>query len=341
MSLSNYKEVTFSTEFFVKLDLDLPAPLWIPGFGLTDNLKNVFGGSWNFKFNLNTQTIDKILNTIFLGNDDIIQSFANYLGVNDFVTIENMNINSQTLGRLAFGTIKINFLKAILASAKTLTNLTPPFSDIVKALDWLLTNVIKIDTGLRLTPSLNAEIISPVSSGSELILNTNNLIYNQDISTKRTEVSVSQLAKETRSSNQININLGPLDYRLFFTNNWMYYLDLDIDFLNVNVYENSWTCELGTMPELSTNVAATTRQIGCTIKLDEPIHANAPQVNNGKISILVNDNSGISNIALVYSTDRTSWATASMISQGDIYVATPISSVEQDTTIYYYFEATD
>ena len=341
LSLSNNKQVTFSTEFFVKLDLDLPAPLWIPGFGLTDNVKNVFGGSWDFTFNLNTNTIDRILNTISLGNDDIIQSFASYLGVNDFVIIENMNINSQTLGPLAFGTIKINFLKAILAAAKALTSLAPPFSAIVEALDWLLTNVIKVGTGLKITPSLNAEIISPISSGSDLTFNTNNLIYGQDISVKRTGTSVNQLAKESKNNNQLTFNLGPLDYRLSFNNDWTYYIDLDVDFLNVDIYQNSWFWDLGTMPSLSTNVAAVTRQIGCSVKLDEPIQASAPQVNNGEVSIQVNDNSGVSNVRLAYSTDRKSWERTNMISKGDIYVSTPISSVNQDTTVYYYFEATD
>jgi len=341
LSLSNNKEVTFSTEFFVKLDLDIPVPLWIPGFGLTDKVKNVFGGSWNFKFDLNTQTIDMVLNTIYLGNDDVIQSFANYLGVKDFVTIENMNINSQTLGQLAFVTIRINFLKAVLVAAKTLTSLSPPFSAMVEALDWLLTNVITVGTGLKITPSLNAEIISPISSGSDLIFNTNNLIYAQDISTKRIGTTVNQLARESKNNNQITFNIGPLDYRVSFNSDWTYYLNVDVDFLNVDVYQNSWSCNLGTMPNLSTNVATVTREIGCSVKLDEPIHATAPQVNNGKISIQVNDNSGISNVRLVYSTDRISWERTNMIAQGETYVATLISSVKQYTTVYYYFEATD
>jgi hypothetical protein len=239
------------------------------------------------------------------------------------------------------GSIKIDLLKVILTIAKTISNVLPPISLIINALDWLITNVIKIGSGLIITPSLNGDISSPISSDYQLSIDRQSLIFNQDISSKQTSCQVNSLSNENQNSNNLNLNFGSLDYQLSFDNNWEYYIDLDIDFLGLNLYQNTWTWDLGEFPNLSTSISANTPQINCFVKLDEPIQASTPQTDKGEVSITASDPSGISNIALYYSTDRTNWAYSNMMSNGDHFVARPIDSVQQSTTVYYYFEASD
>ncbi len=342
LSLSGNREVTLSTEFFIKLDLDLPLPVWIPSLGFTDKVNNVFGGSWDFKLNLNTENVNEVMNKIFMGKDnENLQSFSSYMGFGDLVTIEKMSVNTQTLGKLTSATIRVSFLKAILAAAKTLTSLTPPFSLMVDTLKWLLDNVIKVDTGLEITPSLNAEVISGISSDPELVFDADIVIYDQDISAKKATASVSRSSKETGSNNEINFRLDPLEYAISFASDWTYYFDVDIDFLSLDVYHNSWSWNLGTTRTPLTKASSATERIICNTKLDDPVHVTSIQESNGEISIGASDNSGISNVEVAYSTDTKSWSKIRMTTQGDLYKVTPINSVEQDTTVYYYLAVTD
>jgi hypothetical protein len=282
-----------------------------------------------------------LLNKIWLGDENSLESFSNALGLDSCVQIQDVNINSQTLGPLAYGSFKINFFKAILTAAKTLSNVAPPIAVVINALDWLFTNVIKVDTGLVITPTLSAEIVTPISPSSDLSLATTAVVFDEDISSKQTTSTVSYSAKETTNYNSVGLNYGPLVYRLSLTNNWNYYLDLDIDFLSLNIYQNSWSWNLGTFPSFSKEVSASTSQISCSAKLDEPLHATRSESNNGELSIGISDGSGVSNVALLYSTDKVSWERMDIQAQGGQYKAKPISSVQQDTTVYYFFEATD
>lgn len=291
--------------------------------------------------NLNTESVNEVMNKVFMGKDNDIRSFSSYLGIGDFVTIEQININTQNLGKLSSATIKVSFLKAILAAAKTLTSLTPPFSLMVDTLKWLLDNVIKVDTGLKITPSLSAEVISGISSSPRLVFDTDILTYDQDISSKKATSSVSQSLKESRGDNEIDFSLDPIEYALSFTSDWTYYLDVDIDFLSLDVYHNSWSCNLGTSTIPLTKATSATRYVACTAKLDEPVHVTSVEEKDGEISMEANDNSGISNVEIAYSTDLRSWSRMKMIAIDALYRAMPILSVEQDTTVYYYLVVTD
>lgn len=342
LNIAGQKEFAFTSEFFVKIDLDLPGVgMYVPGLGFVDDIKNEYGGAWEFKFDLNSENIESVLNKVWLADDTVGDWFLNRLEISNFVTIQDIDVNSQTLGQLAFGSIKINLLKAILMAAKTLTSISPPISAIISGLDWLLTNVIKVESGVIIKPSLNAAIISTVSSNDKVTLNTNSITYNEDISSRRIQTQVSESVLEEPNNNFVNINYGPLEYRLSVVNSWEYYLSLDLDFLNLDLYANTWSWNLGTFPNLSTEALARTNTISCNIKLDQPLSADEPTVNNGDISLWLSDASGLSDVTLVYSTDRASWERTNMISHGESYTAKPIMSVREETTVYYYFIATD
>ena len=341
LNLAENKEITFSFEFFIGIDLDLPLPTLIPGIGFTDDFNEVYGGAWEFTFDLNSNTVQRVLNTISLGENEVIQTVSNYFGVNEFISIRNIDLNTHNLGRLAFAEIKISFLEAILAAAKAITSLAPPLTALIEALDWLLTNVIKVDTGLTLSPSLNAEIVSPISSDSRLIFNTNSIVFSEDSSTKTTFSTVNSLSKESVDSNQIFLNYGPLEYRLSFLTDWSYYMDLDLDFLGIAFIDEHWNWNLGAFPTLSTGLPATTAQISCDVKLDEPLDASTPDITDGDVKISLSDGSGISDAYLFYSTDKVSWQQIQMNYDGTSYEVKPIDSVEAPTTVYYYVEATD
>jgi hypothetical protein len=137
------------------------------------------------------------------------------------------------------------------------------------------------------------------------------------------------------------INYGPVNYRLSFNNYWQYYLDLNLNFLGLNLYQNSWNWNLGTFPSLFTDIPTNSGQISLNIKLDEPLRASTPAVTDGDVSITATDASGISNLALIYSTDGVNWQRTNMNNQRDIFSAKPISSVQTTTNVQYYFEATD
>jgi hypothetical protein len=165
LNIPNNKEVTISTEFLMKIDLDLPLPTYISGIGLTDDINNIYGGSYDFTFALNSNTVQRVLKTISLGTDDnSLQSFLPSISINDYITVEDLQMNSQTLGQIILGSFKVSFLQLILDAAKTLTSVAPPISAIISALDWLVTHVIKVDTGLLIQPIISAEINSPIYS---------------------------------------------------------------------------------------------------------------------------------------------------------------------------------
>jgi hypothetical protein len=343
LTIPSNKEVVISTEFYIKIDLDLPGlTTYIPGIGFTDNIDNIYGGSYDFTFALNSNTVQRVLKTISLGTDDnSLQSFLPSLSINDYITIEDLQMNSQTLGQIILGSFKVSFLQLILDAAKTLTSVAPPISAVISALDWLVTNVIKVDTGLLIQPVISAEINSPISSDNKLSLNRYTLNYDQDISSKSTLCIVQDSASEGRYNNKLYVNYGPVNYRLSFDNNWRYYLDLDLNFLGLSLYQNSWTWNLGTYPSIFTDIPSSSHQISLNIRIDEPLHATSPSVNDGDISITATDASGISNLVLVYSTDGVNWERTNMNSQGDNFSAKPINSVQTATIVYYYFEAID
>lgn len=343
LTLPSNKKVTISTDFFIKIDLDLPGiTTYIPGIGLTDKISNIYGASYEFEFALNSDNVQRILKTISLGTEENdLQEFLPSISVNDYITIENLQLNAQTLGQLMSSSFKVSFLQIILNAAKTLTSVTPPISAIISALDWLVTNVIKVDTGLLLQPTISAEIIAPIYADNKLSLNRNSLNYAEDLSSKTMLCTVKDYASETHNNNQMNINYGPLNYRFSFNNYWQYYLDLNLNFLGLNLYQNSWTWNLGAFPSLFTDIPSSSGQIALNIKLDEPFRASTPAVSDGDVSITATDASGISNLILVYSTDGVNWARTNMNNQGDTFSAKPINTVQTTTTVTYYFEATD
>lgn len=342
LNLADNKQVTFSFEFYIKIDLDLLTPLWIPGLGLTDDFNQIYGGSWDFTFDINSNTVEHALNTISFGEDVSTQTITNYFGVNEFVSIRNLELNPSGLGRLAFAEIKISFLEAILAAAKAvITSLAPPLRALVDALDWLLTNIIKVDTGVTIYPSLNAEIVTPISSSSDLIFETSTLVFSEDVSSKIISTTVNPESKESEMNNQIVVNYGPLEYRLSFFNDWSYYLDLDLDFLGIEFVDEHHNWRLGTFPTLSTGIPAITNQITCDVIIDEPLEASPPEVNDGTIELILSDNSGISNVTLLYSTDKANWQQISMTPDGNQYNSKPIESVDRSTTVYYYVDVSD
>lgn len=335
------KQLALTSEFYVRFDLDLPGiTTYIPGLGFVDDIDNTYGGTWDYKFNLNSQTIDGLLSKISLGDGNILQNYFGNLNLDNIITVENLDVNSQTLGTLASGTIKIDLLRAIFTIAKEISSVQPAISVVVNALDWLLTNVIKTSSGIILTPKISAQLSSNFFSSSDINLNTQNLIFNQDISTKHFTASVNNMAKET-SNNYLSVGLNPLKYILIFDIDWSYYLDIDIDALGLDIYDNSWYWDLGTFPTISSRDSVISRQVSFDVKLDEPTEVNSLNANNGEIVVDLTDTSGFSSVNLLYSEDKSSWHKTEMTAQGTNYVVKPVSSVQEETTLYYYIEAID
>jgi hypothetical protein len=77
------------------------------------------------------------------------------------------------------------------------------------------------------------------------------------------------------------------------------------------------------------------------LKLDEPLEVGGIEINGGQVKVGLNDNSGLSTVNLLYSTDKSDWQTIAMSNEGENFLVRPINEVETVTTVYYYIEAMD
>jgi hypothetical protein len=139
----------------------------------------------------------------------------------------------------------------------------------------------------------------------------------------------------------LDLNCGPLEYRLNINAYWDYYLDLRVNCLGLNLYENSWNWYLGCCPSYSNQLLSLSQQITPQLKLDEPLEVSEPEINDGQIKLGLNDNSGLSTVNLFYSTDKFDWKPITMTNEGGTFLARPLNEVETETTVYYYIKAVD
>ena len=341
LSLPDNRQLKFFFEFYIKIDLDLPGiTTYIPGLGFVDDIKDIYGGEWEFTFDLNNQFVDQLLNKIWLGNTDKLQSFIVNEKLSEIVTIDYLTLNPQTLGTLMEGKIRVDILEAILTIGKELV-LIEPFHSIIVGLDWVLDNVIETNTGFEIRPTVTTEIVTPINSGSLITTDYSTLIFNNDMSTKSISSTVNPSAQENPDYNQLELNCGPLEYRLNVNADWNYYLDLQINCLGLNLYENSWNWYLGCCPSISNQLFSVTQQISPNLKLDEPLEVGELEINDGQVKVGLNDNSGLSTVNLLYSTDKHDWQTIAMSNEGKNFLVRPINEVETATTVYYYIEVMD
>jgi hypothetical protein len=161
----------------MRIDLDLPGvTTYIPGIGFVDDIQDTYGGEWEFTFDLNNQFVDQMLNKIWLGNSNTLESFIVDKKLNEIVTIDYLTLNPQSLGQLIEGKIRVDILEAILTVGKELV-LIEPFHSIIIGLDWVLDNVIETDTGFEIRPSVTTEIISPINGGDLITTDYSTLVF--------------------------------------------------------------------------------------------------------------------------------------------------------------------
>lgn len=341
LGLPDNRQLKFFFEFYFKIDLDLPdVSTYIPGLGFVDDFKDTYGGEWEFTFDLNNQMVDQALDKIWLGNVDTLQSFIVDEELNEIVKIDYLNLNPQSLGTLLEGKIRIDILEAILTVGKQLV-LIEPFHAVIVGLDWILDNVIETESGFEVCPSVSTEIISSINVGSSITTDYSTLLFNSDMSKKSIFSTVNPSAQENLGYNKLDFNCGPLQYRLNVNADWRYYLDLKVNCLGLNLYENSWNWYLGSCPSYSSQLYSVSQQITPNLKLDEPMQITEPEITDGEINFGLYDNAGVSTVNLLYSTDKIDWKTISLTNNGECFSAAPINEVESLTTVYYYIEAID
>lgn len=340
LTLIGTRILTISPEFLLKIHLMLPSPVYIPSVGWIRDFKNTFGGKWTFSFDINSQQLWEFIDKIFLGDPDTLETYSSVFNLPSFVHIERMSYNPNTLGELASGKIRVDFLEAILEVAETLSIVNPVIQTAIRVLRWLVQDVFHTSTGLLITPKVSARIDSPIMADVPVQnLGLSCLEFGADISEKVISASLSSSSEEGEINNYFSIDLSPFMYRLFFDVDWDYYFDVNLDVLGVSWYKNNWLFDLLEYPKLSWDAHTIKQRIPFSMKLDEPLTASDPQSEAGTISVELDDKAGVEKAELSYSIDKSSWQTIDMTSSSNVYHATP--SVPEKTKVYYFVRVTD
>jgi len=340
LNLIGTRLLTITPEFFLKIHLMLPSPVYLPIIGWTRDFHNTFGGKWSLSFDINSRHLKDVIDQIFIGDSNTLESYANAINLPSFVTIERISYNTDTLGELLSGKIRVDFLKAILTAAEGLSIVNPVLQAALRVLRWLVQDVFNTSTGLLITPKLSARIESPTITDTRVQnLGVSSLKFESDMSSKAIPAPLSSTSEEGTLGNNFSIDLSPMMFRLLFDVDWDYYFDVDLHALGVSLYKNNWNFPLFTYPKLSWDSVTVKPKVPFSMKVDEPLAASNPQSEVGTVRIQLDDKSGIERAEMKYSTDKTSWQTVQMTHGSNIYSATP--SVPEDTPIYYYISVAD
>lgn len=329
---------------YLGIDLDLPIPIYIPNVGVTEDIKAVYGGDWTINFDLSSRALDQLLNKVWIGDFNTQQLFSRSMTLNKYMTIERLNINSNTLGELVTAKIRIDLLKAFLEILTLIVSGgTSAFvRALVQILDWMLSKVFRISTGLIITPSILANAQIPVSGEPpNIVLQNQNLLFASDLSSKTIPLSVSSNAEEGTMHNSLGIGIGPATFTYSFDVNWQYYFDIDVKALGYSIYQETWMFNLFRYPAIQWDSEQVMQSIELESRVDEPLSATAPSVSDGKVAIELNDDSGISDPTMYYSEDQSNWNALTLQNSMGKYATTTITEVTKDTNIYYYFEIKD
>ncbi|MDH5449878.1 MAG: hypothetical protein OEY10_05655 [Nitrosopumilus sp.] len=339
LNLLGTRLLTINPEFLLKIHLMLPSPIYIPTVGFSRDFHNTFGSKWTLSFDINSQVLRKFIDKIFVGDANTLKSYIND-NLFDFVSIQDISYNSNTLGELISGTIKIDLLNAILNTAEKLSITNPAIKAALAVLKWLVQDVFNTSSGLLITPRLSTRIEAPINIDNRVQnLGSSSLSYSSDLSNKVIPALLSPNSEEDSYGNHFSIDLSPLVYRLFFDVDWDYYIDVNLQALGTSLYKNNWNFDLFKYPKLSWDAVTVKQKIPFNMKLDEPLTVDEPQSEAGTVRINLYDKSGIEKAVLKYSKDQNTWQKIQMSSGSNAYSATP--SVPRDTPIYYSIIATD
>jgi hypothetical protein len=166
--------------------------------------------------------------------------------------------------------------------------------------------------------------------------------FENDLSPKNIQLSAAADAYETNGTNEFLVDFSPVSFSYLFDVGWQYYFDIDIGLLGRSLYQHIWTFDICRGPCINWNSQQLQTSLEISPKIDEPLLATEPTVNDGKIAVDLHDKSGVSEVTLYYSPDKVSWnSTTLSLETGTSYSQKPISSVSQDTVVYYYFKAVD
>jgi hypothetical protein len=303
-------------------------------------IQATYGGQWTMTFNLNTKDVQQMLNKVWIGDftgGELLSVAKNTMNLNGWMSLQQLQINDVGLGTLVVGTMKLDLFRAVLNALKTLF-IPAPLSYLVDALDWLVSNFFKVSTGLFITPKISAYASSPVQSKSNFAsVGTNLLSFENDLSPKNVQLSTTADAHETNAANEFLIDFNPISFSYLFDVGWQYYFELAL-----GPWQHTWTFDICRGPCINWNSQQLQTSLEISPKMDEPLQATEPTVNDGMIAIDLQDKSGISEATLYYSLDRVSWNSTTVSSEpGTSYSQRPISSVSEDTVVYYYLKIFD
>lgn len=342
LEMSGTRIIRIEPEIYFAIDLDFPLPIYIPNVGWREEIKAVYGGDWAITFNLNHRNLKQAMDKIWIGDFDSLNSYGDWLELDNYAIVQDLSINSATLGELASAEIRLDFVRAIFDIAEGLSVVAPPTSVLIKVLDWLVTEVLGLSTGLVISPKVSAFVESPVFSNSkDANVDANTIRFDEEMSAKTLALTVDSNAQEKSGNNEFVVHLSPFSFVYSFDVDWQYYINVNVDVLGVNIYDNEWLFDLFSFPSIESNSEAVEQSVSFSTRIDEPLKATAPSIDNGEISIQLSDDSGISESVVHYSTDRSYWKEAPTSRAGETYSATPISEVSQETKIYYNVKAKD
>lgn len=318
------------------IDLNIP---------LMKSFQATYGGQWTMTFNLNTQNVQQMLNKVWIGDFSYGQFLSvaeSAMNLNGYVTLQELDINNVGLGTLVLGQIKVDLFRAVLYALKSLL-IPHPLDDLVNVLDWLVSKFFRFSTGLLITPAISAFASCPIQTNSDVAsVGTNLIKFETDLSPKNVQLNIASAAEEKSGTNEFKVGFSPVSFSYLFDVGWQYYFDIDISLLGRSLWQHIWTFDIYRGPCVNWDSQPVQTSLEIVSKIDEPLQATEPSVNDGEIAVDLRDKSGISEVALYYSLDRVSWnSTTVSLETGTSYSQRPISSVSEDTVVYYYLKALD
>lgn len=328
--------VTMRPAIYFGIDLGIP---------LVKSFQATYGGQWNMTFNIKTKDFQQMLDKVWVGdftNGQLFSVLNSVANLNSYVQLQKVDINSASLGTLVLGEIRVDLFRAILNVLKQIF-VPPPLDRLVDLLDWLTSKFFKFSTGLIITPTISAYATCPIQTNSRFAsVGTNLLQFDTDLSPKNVQLSIASNAQENNGTSEFKVECGPISFSYLFDVGWQYYFDIDIGILGHSLYQHTWTFDIYRGPSVNWNSEPVQTSLEIASKIDGPLQATDPSVDNGKVAIDMREKSGISQATLYYSTDKLSWNSVPLsLETGTLYSNTPISSVSEDTVVFYYFRVTD
>jgi hypothetical protein len=328
--------VTMRPAIYFGIDLDIP---FVKSFQAT------YGGQWSMTFNIKTKDLQQMLDKVWVGdftNGQLFSVLNSVANLDSYVKLQKVDINSASLGTLVLGEIGVDLFRAIMNVLKSIF-VPSPLDRLVDLLDWLTSKFFKFSTGLIIVPTISAYASCPIQTNSPFAsVGTNLLQFDTDLSPKNVQLSIASNAQENNGTSEFRIECSPISFSYLFDVGWQYYLDIDIGILGQSLYQHTWTFDIYRGPIINWDSEPVQTSLEITSKIDGPLQATDPSVDNGKVAIDMRERSGISQAILYYSTDKVSWNSVPLsLETGTSYSNTPISSVPEDKVVFYYFRVTD